>query len=330
MSFQRGRLCAAVAGLSGLLAAASALAADLGPAPQYQLLEPPPSGWTFTFTPYGWLTGIDGNVTARGHTVDINENFFQIAEQSDSLIALMGYFEARKGRFGLFADVVWADLGFPGSLDYDIRRKTSSNPFARIPRFKVNVKGNLKIAGDAQLDYQQTIIQSGVFYEVAKWPSSGGAGFTAFDLMASARYWSQDTELSLDVRGDLNAEVIAGFQRIGLDVKRNIKGKRATVVARSGDLEWVDPVVGGRVRHQFASGSDFVFEGDVGGFGAGSEFSWQAVATYGFDVRCFGTPLRTVVGYRALFVDYSENTQHGKSGVDWVEHGPLLGVSFRW
>jgi hypothetical protein len=29
-------------------------------------------------------------------------------------MALMGYFEARKGPFAFFTDVVWADLGFPG------------------------------------------------------------------------------------------------------------------------------------------------------------------------------------------------------------------------
>jgi hypothetical protein len=79
-----------------------------------------------------------------------------------------------------------------------------------------------------------------------------------------------------------------------------------------------------------ASGADLNFEGDIGGFGAGSDFSWQAVATYGFDVRCFGTPLRTVIGYRALAVDYSESGRFGKNELDFVEHGPVVGVRFRW
>jgi hypothetical protein len=51
---------------------------------------------------------------------------------------------------------------------------------------------------------------------------------------------------------------------------------------------------------KFAPGRDVTVVGDVGGFGAGSEFSWQAVATYGFDLNCFGSPLHTVIGYRAL------------------------------
>jgi hypothetical protein len=57
--------------------------------------------------------------------------------------------------------------------------------------------------------------------------------------------------------------------------------------------QWVGPVVGARIRRQIAPGKELRLEGDVGGFGAGSEFSWQVVATYGFDVNCFGTPLHS-------------------------------------
>ena len=56
-----------------------ALSADLGPGPQTPLVEPvaPPSQWQFSFTPYGWVTSINGSATARGHTVDIDENFIR-------------------------------------------------------------------------------------------------------------------------------------------------------------------------------------------------------------------------------------------------------------
>ena len=240
----------------------------------------------------------------------------------------MGYFEARKGRWGFFTDAVWADLGFPGHLNYDINRSASGNPFARLPDFKGTIKGKLKLNANAQLDYQETIIQSGVAFEVAKWGDA--SSYTALDVMGSARYWSQDVDLSLKASGTLTADVQADFRRVGLDLKRKVKGSKAIAVAHAGDLEWVDPVVGGRMRHQFASGSEFNLEGDVGGFGAGSEFSWQAVATYGFDVNVFNTTMRSVIGYRALSVDYSQNGAHGRSGLDWIQHGPVLGVAFRW
>lgn len=99
-------------------------------------------------------------------SVDVDESLIEIAEHADSFAALMGYFEARKGRWGFFTDAVWADLGFPGHLNYDINRSASGNPFARLPDFKGTIKGNLDIDANAQLDYQETIIQSGVAFEI--------------------------------------------------------------------------------------------------------------------------------------------------------------------
>jgi hypothetical protein len=327
MAVSRPLLAIAACGLFAVTT--PAWGADLGPGPGASYIEPQPvNPWTLSFTPYGWFTGINGNVTARGHTVDVDESFIEIAEHANMFAALMGYFEARKGRWGFFTDAVWADLGFPGHLDYDINRSASGNPFARLPDFKATIRGNLKINGNAQLDYQEAIVQSGVFYEVAKWGDA--SSYTALDVMGSARYWSQDVDLSLRVRGTLTADVQADFRRVGLDFRRKVKGSKAVAVAHASDLEWVDPVVGGRMRHQFASGSEFNLEGDVGGFGAGSDFSWQAVATYGFDVNVFNTTMRSVVGYRALSVDYSQTGAHGRSGLDWIQHGPVLGAAFRW
>ena len=308
-----------------------ALSADLGPRPQTPSVEPvtPSSQWQFSFTPYGWMTSVNGNATARGHTVDIDANFFDIVEKSDSLMALMGYFEARKGPFALFTDVVWEDLTFDGERRFDINRTVSGNPFARLPDFNVTIKGNLDIKANAQVDYQSTIIQSGAAYEVAKWGTSS-ASYTALDVLGGARYWNQELDISLRVAGTLTADVQADFKRLGLSVRRSVKRSVATAIARSGDLEWVDPFVGGRIRHQIAADKELMLEGDVGGFGAGSDFSWQVVGTYGFDVHCIETPLHIVIGYRALSVDFSENGRFGKNGVDDVQHGPVVGLRFHW
>ena len=290
-----------------------AQSADLGPQLREQLAEPapPPSQWQFSFTPYGWMININGNVTARGHTVDVNENFFQIVEKSNSLMALMGYFEARKGPFAFFTDVVFADLGFPGHLQVQRDIVTKLGPTIGI-----------KLKAHAQLDYTSTISSHGVAYEIARWPSRSGSGFTALDAMGSFRYWNSGRRPFAQRYRYCDSE----SSRLGLVLQRS--GSRA--IAKSGTLEWVDPVVGGRVRHEIAPGKELSLEGDVGGFGAGSQFSWQVVAAYGYDTMCFGMPLHAVIGYRALSVDFSDGGPHGKNGLDFVEHGPLLGATFRW
>ena len=287
------------------MASSPVFAADLS----YAQPAPPASKWDFSFTPYGWMINVDGDVTARGHTADINKNFFQLVDESDSLLAWMSYFEARRGRLALFTDVVWMDLGFPGKF------QAQRSPLARFPGVVVSVRAN------AQLDYQQTIIQSGVAYEVARWESAPGS-YTALDVLGSARYWNQDVDLSLHLTGTLTADL----ERLGLKLKRS--GRVA--VARADDLEWVDPVVGGRIRHQIAPGKDLRLEGDIGGFGAGSQFSWQVVGVYAFHTALFGVPLHADLGYRALSVDYSERGRHGKDGLDVLQHGPVMGVTFNW
>jgi hypothetical protein len=296
--------------LAGLLVACAWFAAS-SPARSADFSEQPtPAGnWEFSFTPYGWMINVDGDVTARGHTADVNQNFFQIVDKSDSLLAWMSYFEARRGRLALFTDLVWMDLGFPGQ--FQVKR----SPLARFPQAVVSVRGN------AQLDYQQTIVQSGVAYEVARWQSAPGS-YTALDVLGSARYWNQDVDLSLHLTGTLTAD----FERLGLKLERS----RRVAIARSGDLEWVDPVVGTRVRHQIAPGKELRLEGDIGGFGAGSEFSWQLVGVYGFHTAIFGVPLNADLGYRALSVDYSERGRFGRNGLDIVQHGPVMGVTFNW
>jgi hypothetical protein len=108
-----------------------AASADL--APTYP--QPAIDKWEFSLTPYGWATSINGDITALGHKVDVNESFIEIVEKSDSLLAWMTYFEARKGRLAFFTDFVWADLGFPGN--FNITR----DPLGRFDRATLNIKG---------------------------------------------------------------------------------------------------------------------------------------------------------------------------------------------
>jgi hypothetical protein len=73
-----------------LAAAPPALAADPVAAPSAPL-----NGWQLSSTPYGWMLNVNGNATARNHTVDINDSFFQIVEKSDSLLAISRRAKAR-------------------------------------------------------------------------------------------------------------------------------------------------------------------------------------------------------------------------------------------
>jgi hypothetical protein len=328
----------------------------------------PPAEWEFRLTPYAWLLNLNGDVTARGITSDVDVTFGDLVDKSDSLMAFTGLVEARRGKFSLFADVVWADLSFSGSGTRQAGGGRAGNPINRVPKFNAALDANLKVNGRAELDYESTIIQSGATYEVANW--SNANSHTAFDLLAGARYWKQEVDMAVDVSGSVTAQLSGNatvnprdlVRRVlianglkpdlrkvkiatGIAEKKGVSPKngtktlertlqiefeRALAGANSGDMEWVDPFIGARIRHEFGGGQILTLVADVGGFGAGSDFSWQTIGTFAFDVNCLGTPINTVVGYRALAVDYSEDGAFGDNGMDLIEHGPILGLNLRW
>jgi hypothetical protein len=273
----------------------------------YALPSPGPSGWQFRVTPYAWAPSVNGDVTVRGQTVDIDMSFWDLFDSGssgvelDSLAALMGYVEARKGPWGIYGDVVWGKFDFSGDA------VTQRNPIANL---KLSARAN------AGLDYEVTMAESGLTYEVARW--AGMRSSTAFDFLGGARYWNQELDLSLAVDGSVD------LGKLGLERS----GSRA--VARSGTLEWVDPFVGLRVRHELAPGKELQFLGDVGGFGVGSDLTWQLFGGYSFDFAVWQTTLHGLVGYRALAVDYSQDGAANKNNLDLILHGPVVGLSFRW
>jgi hypothetical protein len=283
-------------------------AADLPPGGYvHQTPElPSPSGWEFRFTPYAWAPSVNGDVTVRGQTVDIDMSFWDLFDSGDSnveldsLAALMGYVEARKGPWGIYGDVVWGKFDFSGGA---VKQR---NPIAN---------SSLSASAKAELGYEITMAESGLTYEVARW---GVVRPTAFDLLGGARYWNQELDLSLAVDGSVD------LARLGL----SRSGSRA--IARSGTLEWVDPFVGLRLRHQLAPGKELQFLGDIGGFGAGSDLTWQLFGGYSFDFAVWQSTLHGVVGYRALAVDYSQDDRGFKNNLDLILHGPVVGLSFRW
>ncbi len=67
------------------------------------------SEWRYSVTVYGWLLALDGDVTVKGIKSDLDVSFSEIWDELN--IAGFTEFEAWKGRFGLFVNGFYADLG---------------------------------------------------------------------------------------------------------------------------------------------------------------------------------------------------------------------------
>jgi len=262
-------------------------------------------GWTFSLTPYFWATSLTGSTTVKGRTTDVDAGFFQILDHTQfpkDLIQLAAFGEARNGRFALLADLTYMKIGIGASLN----------------RGRGTDALGASVGASAGLTIKMFIGEFAAAYELARWHGlTSAASSTAFDLYAGGRVWWQQADLQILASGSANIF--------------DLTFSRAGVLSAKADVSWVDPVVGARLRHQFAPGWNLNISGDVGGFGAGSKFSWQALATLDHEFcRSKEVTWSWMAGYKALFVDYSRGSGPTHYEFDNTLYGPVLGVTARF
>jgi len=268
---------------------------------------PPLSQWQFSFTPYLWLPWMTGDVVVKGRTLDVAVDPAQLIDHlnwPDIVPAWMSHAEARRGPLSLFNDIVWADVTGSGGFTRTFHGRRATATFG----------------ADIDVTYQMAIVEAGSAYTVWSQGRQGSPGSTAFDVLAGARWWHQDVDVSADLTTTLTVGGPSGL---------TISGSRA--LAKSGGIDWVDPFVGARVQHQLALGQEIELRGDVGGFGAGSQFSWQAIATYNRPLgMVHGIPVDGYLGFRALSADFTQGS--GRSRFEWdnVIYGPVIGATMRF
>jgi hypothetical protein len=92
-----------------------------------------------------------------------------------------------------------------------------------------------------------------------------------------------------------------------------------------GDENWVDPVVGALYVLPFAEQWSATFRGDIGGFGIGSDFAWQGLASLRWQASpSFGV----LAAYRYISMDYESGSGSKSFTYDMAMSGPALGVVF--
>ena len=153
----------------------------------------------------------------------------------------------------------------------------------------------LSAQANAAVVLSLTVVEGGALYELAKWQGEERS-FTALDGFVGARFWNVSTQVALDVTGaiDFSNPRLSRFDRT-----------RSINLADSGSVNWIDPLIGLRLRHQFTPSQQVTLKGDIGGFGipGSSLFSWQLAGIYSYTWQFDGYALAAVGGYRALSVN---------------------------
>jgi len=117
------------------------------------------------------------------------------------------------------------------------------------------------------------------------------------------------------------ARIDALKARIAGDIASALKSKLNA--SASLNERWVDPYVGFAARYNLSKAWYLTGKADIGGFGLGSELTWQAYGALGCQVTRF---IFVEAGYRYLYTDYN----HGGFVYDVTQSGAQItaGITF--
>jgi hypothetical protein len=132
-------------------------------------------GWEFQVIPYMWALGMDGDVGIDGSVSSVDMSFGDIWDNLD--FAGMMHVEARRDRWGLFVDPLYA---------------------------KLSADGDVSIL-NADVEVEMALVEFGALYRLNE--PSPGPSLTAltFDVLAGGRYMHMDTDI--DIKGPLGGKV---------------------------------------------------------------------------------------------------------------------------
>lgn len=144
--------------------------------------------------------------------------------------------------------------------------------------------------------FKQLILEFGGGYHLLDWSLTGeGKPTVGVDLLAGGRFVHLESDLTIE-----------NF----VDVDRS--------------RDWLDPFVGARLRVDVIERLSVSVRGDIGGFGAGSHFTWNMVAILAYQVS---QRITLGAGYRILDINYSTGTGSDQFKFDMQMRGPMLGFA---
>ncbi len=241
--------------------------------------------WAFQATGYLWATGLNGNVSPfqRAPTLHVEKSFSDVMDDLN-----FGGFLNIWGRYDRF--VLSGDMMYVDTTD---SKAAGPLPALQIPGLPTLPAG---AAIDANVDTQEFMATLQAGYRIID-----ADGFS-LDALAGARF----SHISNDVA------VIASHPLIG-----------SVSATHRESFGWVDPVIGARAFFGLTGKLSVQGQVDIGGFGAGSDLTWSALATVNY---IFTDTLSVSAGYKVLDVDYS----HDGYVFDSRLSGPVLGLTYRF
>jgi len=168
--------------------------------------------------------------------------------------------------------------------------------------------------GKVRVGYERWALTADVIYM--------SLGAAKNGISAEFDQWMVEPTLSYRICNEF--ELLAGARYNNLSGDIIGPGILPTPRVPSGTQDWWDPIVGGTAKLPLGKAFSLNFRGDVGGFGVGSEITWQAFPWVGWQISKY---FSVQAGYRWLYVDYTSGSGANLFKYDILTQGPQLGLT---
>ena len=142
-------------------------------------------------------------------------------------------------------------------------------------------------------------------------------------VTAELDQWMMEETLSYRVSKYI--EPLVGVRYNHLAGQLRGPGILPTPVMPTGTQTWWDPILGANLCLPLAKKFSLELRGDVGGFGVGSDLTWQVFPCLDWRFATWGS---LQAGYRWLSMDYETGSGADRFKYDIVNQGPQLGFTF--
>jgi hypothetical protein len=171
--------------------------------------------------------------------------------------------------------------------------------------------------GKVRVGYDRLALTTEVIYM--------GLGVSKNGVSADFDQWVVEPTLSYRVCA--NAEVLAGVRYNNLSGEIRGPGILPTPRVVSGTQDWWDPIIGVNLSLPMGKKWSFNVRGDIGGFGVGSDLTWQAFPYFNWQYTKWGS---LQLGYRWVSNDYESGSGSNRFLYDVMSQGPQIGFGFHF
>jgi hypothetical protein len=168
--------------------------------------------------------------------------------------------------------------------------------------------------GEARVGYGPWALTTDVIYMGLQGSKNG--------LTAELDQWM--VEPTLSYRVSQYFEPLVGVRYNNLTGEIRGPGILPTPRIPTGTQDWWDPIIGANFNLPLGKQFSFNVRGDIGGFGAGSDFTWQAFPYFGWQFAKWGS---VEAGYRWVYMDYETGSGASRFKYDMLIQGPQIGVT---